>query len=189
MTTRPTLIAIRTARAGARSTGTARTARSARTSRAPRAPACAIRTEALPSGATGYRWTTRRAHLIQLFHLVRRQELRELGLGFGFQSGELLELVCRQVEYLRRARRQQVKPATRGADRDHRQPMSAPALADGGCCPSGGGLLSCAGRMQVEAPKASARRIMFVFIFCFRLLCLLALTVRTTLMRQFPVER
>jgi hypothetical protein len=80
-----------------------------------------------------------------LFHLVRRQELRELGLGFGFQSGELLELVCRQVEYLRRARRQQVKPATRGA--------TGTTATNVGTRPGGWRLLSLGWRVVVLCGK------------------------------------
>ncbi len=46
--------------------------------------------------------------------------------------------------------------------------------AGAGRCPSCGGFASCAVSRQVEAPSANVRRMTFVFIICFVLLCLLS---------------
>jgi hypothetical protein len=56
---------------------------------------------------------TRRTHLVQLFHLVGRQDLRQLGLRISFQGRELLLLISRQFQLLPGLRGQQVKAAAR----------------------------------------------------------------------------
>jgi hypothetical protein len=64
----------------------------------------AARTTAWTARTVRAAWTTRRTHLFQLFHLVSRQDLGQLGLGVGFQSSQLFQLISGQVESLRRAR-------------------------------------------------------------------------------------
>jgi hypothetical protein len=57
-------------------------------------------------------WRARRTHLVQLLHLVRRQDLLQLDPHIGFQVGQLLLLIGGQIQMFPSLRREQVESAT-----------------------------------------------------------------------------